>query len=566
MSPASRKRKKPTRRRSARGIDTIAAEAVTAYRETLAVDGFATELFTAELLSGWWQSAIAAGTNPEATPRAVVRYAAHRRTEEALAALLALAHLGTSEPLRDAARTAATRLTDAGVPAPAWAGQLGPVTVERCALVADAYGEQTTVLCEYRRGEARHALSALLDHDETDGAVADAWFSADPDELFAQTAAHAAESAGVTAMISTDPGRAGGLLRAGFARLDEEAEPVGSEDLPRYRALALARLRDMPFEDETGSGQPAGSSSAGTDGGVPVPGSRGADGAPGPAADRAQAPGYPADEFLDQDVVGAAVEGFLESAEAAAPLAEHEATAVAAGARSIAEFGADEDERPLRIGPGRLGRLLHGGVDADDLDDPALAAFPAVVVAWTRYTARLAGLPPAAIENVATLATECGEHIGEQHEELSEDELTGLLDRYVPELDDTDLDPADAAAMLERRLFAVPATVVELDGEQVDLDPSDPDERRLLIVAEHDGDPDESDAHVTMHEVVAEQLWRDEPPQAWQAARRMLDAGADRTDILHALGEIALRHIQRALAGQEYDAAAHVAELDALGR
>ncbi|BCJ26636.1 hypothetical protein [Actinocatenispora sera] len=277
MSPVSRKRKKPARRRSAPGLDAIAAEAVTAYRETLAVDGFAAELFTAELLGGWWQGAVAAGTNPEAVPRALVRYAAHRRTEEALAALLALAHLGTSAALRDAARAAATRLTDAGVPAPGWADQVGPVAVLRCALVTDAYGEQTTVLCEYRRGEARHALSALLDHDEADGAVVDAWFSAGPDELFAQTAARVAESDGVAAMASTDPGRAARLLRAGFARLDEWAEPTDSEDLPQYRALALARLRDMPGDAEIGAGEltgtgdretPAGSSSGGA---APVP-------------------------------------------------------------------------------------------------------------------------------------------------------------------------------------------------------------------------------------------------------------------------------------------------------
>ncbi|MEV0844021.1 hypothetical protein AB0I55_31305 [Actinocatenispora sera] len=564
MSPVSRKRKKPARRRSAPGLDAIAAEAVTAYRETLAVDGFAAELFTAELLGGWWQGAVAAGTNPEAVPRALVRYAAHRRTEEALAALLALAHLGTSAALRDAARAAATRLTDAGVPAPGWADQVGPVAVLRCALVTDAYGEQTTVLCEYRRGEARHALSALLDHDEADGAVVDAWFSADPDELFAQTAARVAESDGVAAMASTDPGRAARLLRAGFARLDEWAEPTDSEDLPQYRALALARLRDMPGDAEIGAGEPTGTGDretpAGGSSGGAAPGA--ADGAPGTEAPGAD-PVNALDGLLEEDVVGPAVEGFLASAEAAA-LTGHAPAAVAAAARVIAEFGADEDERPLRIGPGRLGRLLHGGVDADDLDDPALAAFPAVVVAWTRYTARLAELPPAAVEDVTAIATECGEHVGEEHEELSDDELAELLDRYVPELDGADLDPAEAAAVLERRLFAVPATVVELDGEELDLDPSDPDDRRLLIVAEHGGDPDDSDPHVTLHEIVAEQLWRDEPPQAWQAARRLLDAGADRTDILHVLGEIAARHVRPA--GAEYADAAHAAELDALGR
>jgi hypothetical protein len=557
MSPASRKRKKPARRRSAPGLDAIAAEAVSAYREILVVDAFATELFTSELLGGWWQGAVAAGTNPEAMPRAVVRYAAHRRTEEALAALLALAHLGTSAALRDAARAAATRLTDAGVPAPAWADQFGPVAVERCSLVTDAYGEQTTVLCEYRRGEARHALSALLDHDELDGAVADAWFSAEPDELFEQTAAHVAESDGVTAMVAADPGRAADLLRAGFALLDEWAEPTDSEDLPQYRALALARLRDMPSATGADSGEPP----TGTDAyGRSAP-------ADGPSGAGVPGAGSAVDGFRDDDdVVGPAVRGFLDSAEAVASLAEHAPTAVDAAARVIAEFGADEDGRPLRIGPGRLGRLLHGGVDADDLDEAALAAFPAVVVAWARYTARLAGLPAAAVEDVTAIATECGEHVGEEHRELSDDELSELLDRYVPEVDGADLDPPEAAAILERRLFAVPATVVELDGEELDLDPADPDDRRLLIVAEHGGDPDDSDPHVTLHEVVAEQLWQDEPPQAWQAARRLLDAGGDRMDILHTLGEVALRHLERSLAGHEYDAAAHAAELDALGR
>ncbi|BCJ39331.1 hypothetical protein Athai_68340 [Actinocatenispora thailandica] len=552
MSPASRKRKKkPARRRSAPGVDEIAAEFVGSYRDALALDGFAAELFTSELLGSWWRGAVAAGANPEVLPRAAVRYAAHRRSAEALAALLALAHLGTTEPLRDAARDAATRLVDAGVPAPAWADQLGPATVERCALVTDVYGEQTTVLCAYRRGDERHALAALLDHDESYGAVADAWFSADPDELFAQTANQVAGSAEVTTMVDTEPARAAQLLRAGFAVLDEWAEPTESDDLPRYRALALARLRDMPGDRAE----------------TPAPGAGSPATAPGP--DRGVG-GAPADGFVDsEDVVGAAVDGFLDSAEAAAPLADHPPAAVAAAARLIAEFGADEDERPLRIGPGRLGRLLHGGIDADELDEPALAAFPAVVVGWARYTARLAGLPAAAVDDVVTLAAECGEHLGEEHDELSPDELAELLDRYVPELDDPDgpdLGPAEAAEALDRRMFALPATVIELDGQEIELDPADPDDRRLLIVAEHGGDPDGSDPHVTLHEVVAEQLWQDEPPQAWQAARRLLDAGGDRMDILHTLGEIALRHLAQSLGGAEYDTTAHAAELDALGR
>jgi hypothetical protein len=61
------------------------------------------------------------------------------------------------------------------------------------------------------------------------------------------------------------------------------------------------------------------------------------------------------------------------------------------------------------------------------------------------------------------------------------------------------------------------------------LDPADPDERRLLIEAEHptlrqalDDDLDEvvldgqlmnPRLHIALHEIVAERLWADDPPE-----------------------------------------------------
>jgi hypothetical protein len=41
--------------------------------------------------------------------------------------------------------------------------------------------------------------------------------------------------------------------------------------------------------------------------------------------------------------------------------------------------------------------------------------------------------------------------------------------------------------------------------------------------------------HLTMHEVVATQLWEDSPPEAWGTARRLLKAGYERHEILHML-------------------------------
>jgi len=84
------------------------------------------------------------------------------------------------------------------------------------------------------------------------------------------------------------------------------------------------------------------------------------------------------------------------------------------------------------------------------------------------------------------------------------------------------------------------------------LDPADPDERHFLILAEHEelaqaiendesevlvgGQPINPRLHLTIHEIVASQLWADDPPEVWETARRLLDAGYERHDVLHMIG------------------------------
>ena len=86
------------------------------------------------------------------------------------------------------------------------------------------------------------------------------------------------------------------------------------------------------------------------------------------------------------------------------------------------------------------------------------------------------------------------------------------------------------------------------------LDPADEDERRLLIEAEH---PELRRAlkegrreirvgrdivnpvlHIAMHEIVANQLWADNPPEAWATAQRLLADGYDRHEVLHMLASV----------------------------
>jgi hypothetical protein len=41
--------------------------------------------------------------------------------------------------------------------------------------------------------------------------------------------------------------------------------------------------------------------------------------------------------------------------------------------------------------------------------------------------------------------------------------------------------------------------------------------------------------HIERHLVLADRLWRGDPPELWEAAQRLLDAGQDRHLVLHAL-------------------------------
>ena len=83
------------------------------------------------------------------------------------------------------------------------------------------------------------------------------------------------------------------------------------------------------------------------------------------------------------------------------------------------------------------------------------------------------------------------------------------------------------------------------------LDPADPDDRRLLIEADHpmlqqalqggreqimlDGQVMEPKLHIALHEIVAERLWADDPPETWATAQRLSELGYDRHEVLHML-------------------------------
>lgn len=160
--------------------------------------------------------------------------------------------------------------------------------------------------------------------------------------------------------------------------------------------------------------------------------------------------------------------------------------------------------------------------------------------------------------------------------------MTGF--NTAPYLDDlpSGVSMAEVEGTLDRRVFAMPYYGTTIRGQDFpELDPADPDERGLLIEGEHpeyhqvladpawQGEIDGVDPrlHLTMHGVIANQLWADDPPEVWRAARRMRDRGTDRHEVLHELVGVMAEHMRPTLMRQEpFDLDAYRSALARLGR
>ena len=70
--------------------------------------------------------------------------------------------------------------------------------------------------------------------------------------------------------------------------------------------------------------------------------------------------------------------------------------------------------------------------------------------------------------------------------------------------------------------------------------------------------------HIAMHEIVANQLWADEPPEVWRTAKTLTSAGYDRHEVLHMLGAVVSAEVWRVMSGSSHDIELVRAELAAL--
>jgi len=135
---------------------------------------------------------------------------------------------------------------------------------------------------------------------------------------------------------------------------------------------------------------------------------------------------------------------------------------------------------------------------------------------------------------------------------------------------------------IDRRAWTVPPAGGSVQGiDLAYLDPNDPDDRHFLILAEHPGlvdaieqDRDEIEVqghplnpsmHLAVHEVVANQLWDDDPAEMWRTARRLVGLGYERHEVLHMLGSVVSGEIWEALRnGRPYDGRRYRTALEGL--
>jgi uncharacterized protein DUF1841 len=112
------------------------------------------------------------------------------------------------------------------------------------------------------------------------------------------------------------------------------------------------------------------------------------------------------------------------------------------------------------------------------------------------------------------------------------------------------------------------------------LDPADEDESMLLLEALHpdlvdlldsgdeatvDGEPFSPRLHLAMHQIVANQLLADDPPETWQTVQRMAGLGYDWHNVMHMIARVISEDLYRAISdGQQVDAADYARRLEQL--
>jgi hypothetical protein len=497
-----------------------------AARELLAVRSpLDAELMVSELLGTWWaqRNSRTAGRHAASVEQLVgeglVDYAAGQRSPAALALLSGIACLGTPRQAAKAER-AALDLISSGVPCPAWAEHLGAVTPAESYINPDLLGDRDEVICVFSYdGEEPHALVTVVDYN-ADGMIRDGWVTSRVDKLLDHcrqvSTQRRAEGKHAFRQVD-DAGQTRHLLETALAVTDGATDPAVSESFASYHAFIRARIRALP----------------------PYRG-RGISGATGP---RRQA--------WSRDRRAMLAAEFLASDEAE-DLSDRGSASHCAD--RIIDYGCDRDfGRPLRMSPAKAEMFLLTWLPRKVmLSFAEQDAMPHVLAAWVRWAGRQRGLGEAVVNETLEAVFNSMGMFAEAYRDPAEFGLDYVLVRRL--LPDADLEA------LPRRAFAFPVLEGWHSGTDLgSLDPTDPRDRRALLAADHATPaPGGVGRHIERHLVLADRLWRGDPPELWEAAQRLLDAGQDRHLVLHALMAVLDR-----TSGDEAALVAALSELDA---
>jgi hypothetical protein len=481
--------------------NALFAEMLRAARELLAVRSpLDAELMVSELLGTWWGRrrprvrGRRAASVEQLVGEGLVDYAAGQRSPAALALLSGIACLGTPRQAVKAER-AALELIEAGVPCPGWAEHLGAVTPAECYVNPDALGDADEVICVFSyAGEEPHALVTVVDYN-SDGMIRDGWVTSRVAKLLdhCREASGQRGGEGKNAFREVDPGQVRHMLETALAVTDAAASPAVSESFPSYHAFIRARIRALP-----------------------------------PPRGRVTSLTGPRRQVWSKDRRAMLAAEFLASDEAE-DLSDRGAASHCAD--RIIDYGCDRDiGRPLRMSPTKVETFLLGWLPRKAMLSYAeQEAMPHVLAAWVRWAGRRRGLEKSVVAETLEAVFNSMATFAQAYRDPAEFGLDYALVRRL--LPDGDLEA------LPRRAFAFPVLEGWHSGTDLSrLDPSDPRDRRALLAADHATPaPGGVGRHIERHLVLADRLWRGDPPELWEAAQRLLDAGQDRHLVLHAL-------------------------------
>lgn len=499
-------------------------------------DPLQVELLISEISTPWSLSPGDADTGPDVMiGQGFINYAERIGTPAAHAVLRGLTAIGSARQ-RSTASAAADRLAAQGIPEPAWAGGLADLRVTGCWAIGDVYGDQTDVVLGFERGGERHSVVVSIQHNMGEIAT-DIVVAAGPERMLAEVADQVRQCR--MTVQESSPAVARGLVEVALAATDTMVDPPVSKAYWSLRSLLLTRLGALP-------------------------------------------PAEPHREDLTPAERSSIVSEFLASAHAAG-LMDRDA-ALRCAELIVQHSCAFDQGRAQRVSPTKTQTFLLAWVPLKAvLSERERDAMPTVVAAWHRWAGERGGLPDWARREL----DEAIDVVGPKFPAAYADPYhVGPVKSWVagPEEEVPGFDQVQS--VVARRTFAMPYVGIRIgDKDYPELDAGDEQQRWLLIIGEHPeyhemlGGPEPDftalidavwpQAHLIIHEIVATQLWNDDPPEAWQAACRLTAAGIGRHEVLHMLGDVVIRHLAEGSSSHQRELprdAAYRHSLDELGR